>query len=348
MRKILIWVLCLLAILCIAAVLLVNRWADTGHGKLNYKVALVLKLSDLGGGGPTKPGSHPSIAESRQQLIESASQVSGKPAIVDLVIDRMIPGPAGDIPVRIYTPIQKQNLPVVIFYHGGGWVQGNLDTHDNIARALAAGSDTIVVSVDYRLAPEHPFPAGVEDAYAALLWVFQNAPSFGGNPEKIAVAGDSAGGNLSAVITLIARDNDGPKILHQALIYPATNLSRLDTDSHRFFAEGFLLTKSKIELYRELYLPDKADWTNPYASPLLAMDHRDLPPATIITAEMDPLRDEGKQYADKLESAGVPVRYHNYKGMVHSFVSADKMLRQAHEALEELADDLRKSFANEI
>ena len=344
MKKIIIWVFGILAALCLVAVILVNRWADTGHGKLNYKVAIVLKFSNLEVSEPSGVGDRPSIAESRQDLVETSGKVAGDPVQIEKIIDRTIPGPETDIPVRIYIPSEGEGFPVVLFFHGGGWVQGSIDTHDNIARYLSVSSGSVVVSVEYRLAPENPFPAGLEDSYSALLWAAENANSFGGDPAKIAVTGDSAGGNLAAVISILARDRNGPKISHQGLLYPATNLSRLDTDSHINFAEGFLLTRKKIEWFRELYIPDKTGWTNPLASPLLAEDHRNLPPATIITAEMDPLRDEGKQYADKLESAGVPIRYHCYKGMVHGFISADKMLRQANKALDELAADLQASF----
>ncbi|MCP4754427.1 MAG: alpha/beta hydrolase, partial [Proteobacteria bacterium] len=155
---------------------------------------------------------------------------------------------------------------------------------------------------------------------------------------------DSAGGNLSAAVSLMSRDKNGPKISRQILLYPATNLNTLNTDSYRFFAKGYFLTRKNVEYYRALYLPDRNDWTHPLASPLLAENHNGLPSATIITAQMDPLRDEGRQYAEKLERAGVEVRYHDYEGMVHGFMSADLVLSQAHEALDEVAADLRNAF----
>ncbi len=344
MTKIIIGIIGILVVLCVIVYGLVNRWADTGHGKLNYKIAVVLKLMELFGDESLDELERVSVSQSRKQLLKKAKSFSGASVPLPRISDRNIPGPVGEIPIRIYVPIENRILPVTVFYHGGGWVQGNLESHDNTARYLADRSGTIVVAVDYRLAPENPFPAAVEDAYAALEWVAANAGSFGGDPARIAVIGDSAGGNLSAVVSIAARDRNGPTISRQILLYPATNISTLNTDSYRFFGEKLLLTKKDVEWFRAHYLPNESDWSNPLASPLLAQDHRNLPPATIITAEMDPLRDEGRQYADKLEKAGVQVRYHCYKGMVHGFISADKVLSQAHEALDEVALDLKHTF----
>ncbi|MBU2514581.1 alpha/beta hydrolase [bacterium] len=348
MKKVLIWIIAIVTTLCLIGVFLVDHWADTGHGKLNYKVAIVLKFMSLSGKDSSSEENRPSVAESRQRLIEKAKSFSSEPVPLKRVVNRTIPGAATDIPIRIYIPIEKEMLPVIVFFHGGGWVQGNLDSHDNLVRYLANRSDSIVVAVDYRLAPEHPFPAGLEDSYAALLWVSENAASFGGDSAKIAVMGDSAGGNFAAAISLMARDKNGPKILRQVLVYPATNLSELETDSYRFFAKGFMLTKKDIEWFRGLYLPEVSEWANPLVSPLLAKDFSNLPPATIITAEMDPLREDGKLYADKLEEAGGDVHYRCFKGMIHGFVSADKVLSQAHEALDEIAVDLQQSFGTSL
>ena len=341
MKKGLLWISSILVALCLAGAVLVNIWADTGHGRLNYKVAVILKFMDLTQGDD---GSRVSVAESRRQLVEKVKKYGSAPVPVYRVADQTIPGPAGDIAVRIYTPAGKTPRPVVLFYHGGGWVQGDFSTHDNLCRYLANASGAMVAAVAYRLAPEHPFPAAVEDAYATLVWMAKNAGTLGGDPERIAVMGDSAGGNISAVLTLMARDRRGPKIARQVLVYPATDLSRLDTASYAYFGTGFMLTKEKIQWFRSLYLPDKKNWTHPYVSPLLADDHGRLPPATIITAEMDPLRDEGRLYADKLKKAGVSTNYHCYEGMIHGFVSADKVLSQAREALDEIALDLKKHF----
>ena len=346
MKKILLWMLAISTILFLIGGLLVNHWMDTGHGRLNYKIAIALKFMNLSENRVTEKGGNPSIAESRKALAKRAKKYASDPVPIEKILDLTIPGPAGKIPIRIYIPSQDKPLPVVLFYHGGGWVQGSLESHDNLTRYLAKASHAVVVSVDYRLAPENPFPAGLNDAYAALEWVAHNANSFGADPSKIAVMGDSAGGNIAAVIALMARDKNGPGIKHQVLIYPATDQSNLDTDSYTHFAKGFMLTKNNIEWFRGLYLPDKKDWTNPHASPLLAEDHANLPPATIITAQMDPLKDDGKQYADKLTKAGVLTHYHCYQGMIHGFINADKLLSQAHAALDEIAVDLKTSFVN--
>lgn len=328
-----------LVILFLMGGLLVNHWVDTGHGRLNIKVAIALNLMRLSGNNARL-----SVAESRKALTQKAKKFSKDPVSLKKVLNQTIPGPAVDIPVRIYLPSESKGLPVVIFYHGGGWIQGSLASHDTLCRYLAAASQVAVVAVDYRLAPENPFPAGLADAYAALEWVAKNANSFGGDPGKIAVMGDSAGGNLAAVVCLMARDRNGPKITRQVLVYPATDLNNLNTESYIHFGKGFMLTQKDIEWFRGLYLPDKMSWTNPYVSPLLAKDHSNLPPATIITAEMDPLRDDGKLYADKLKTAGVLTNYHSYRGMIHGFASADKILSQAREALDEIAIDLKTAF----
>jgi acetyl esterase/lipase len=343
LNKIIIWILASVTIVLLMGGLLVNHWTDTGHGRLNVKVAIALNLMRL-----SENKARLSVAESRKALTEKAKKFSKDPVPLKNVLDQSVPGPAAGIPVRIYIPSAAKDLPVVIFYHGGGWVQGSLESHDTLCRYLAQVSHAAVVSVDYRLAPENPFPAGLEDAYAALVWVAKTAASFGGDPDKIAVMGDSAGGNLSAAVALMARDRAGPRITRQVLVYPATDLSHLKTPSYVHFGRGFMLTQKDIEWFRGLYLPDQTSWTNSLASPLLANDHRNLPPATIITAEMDPLRDDGKLYADKLEGAGVATNYHCYRGMIHGFVSADKVLSQARKALDEIAIDLKTDFGTGI
>lgn len=344
MKRILIWMLAISTILFLIGGLLVNNWMDTGHGRLNYKIAIALKFMNLSENRTTEKKIKHSIAESRKALEKRAKRYASDPVLVRKISNLTIPGPAEKIPIRIYIPSQDKPLPVVLFYHGGGWVQGSLESHDHLTRYLAKASHAVVVSVDYRLAPENSFPAGIADAYAALLWVAKNANSFGADPSKIAVMGDSAGGNIAAVVSLMARDQKGPRIKRQVLIYPATDQTNLDTDSYTHFAKGFMLTKNNIQWFRKLYLPHKKDWTNPHASPLLAEDHTNLPPATIITAEMDPLRDDGKQYASALEKAGVLTHYHCYPGMIHGFLNADKFLSQARAALDEIAMDLKTSF----
>ncbi|OUM90734.1 MAG: lipase [Bacillus thermozeamaize] len=259
------------------------------------------------------------------------------------VEDRQIPGPAGSIPARFYYPEGSGPFPVLVYFHGGGWVIGSPDTHDAPCRKIANAAGCIVVSVDYRLAPEHKFPAAVEDAYAATCWVAEHAQEFNGDPERIAVGGDSAGGNLAAVVALMARDQGGLELRFQALIYPATDFA-MNTRSHQENGSGYFLTREMMYWFRDHYLRTEEDKTNPLASPALAGDFRNLPPALVITAEYDPLRDEGEAYAELLRQAGVPVTCSCYDGMIHGFFSMIGVIDASEEAIRELADALRKAW----
>ncbi|MEI9994021.1 MAG: alpha/beta hydrolase [Rhizomicrobium sp.] len=250
--------------------------------------------------------------------------------------DRKIPGPAGEIAVRIYTPLgakDGETLAALVFYHGGGFVIGDLDTHDDLCRCLANGSGTRVVSVDYRLAPEHPFPAAVDDCFAVTRYVAAHAAAFGIDPARLAVGGDSAGGNLAAVVAQLAKIAGGPAIAYQLLIYPVTQLGAADTPSMRENGKGYFLEKEGMDWFTRCYAPDKAHRTDPRLSPLLCTDLSGLPPAYVVTAGFDPLRDEGKDYADKLDAAGVSVTYVNYPGMVHGFFSMRSLIPKAREAV---------------
>ena len=234
-------------------------------------------------------------------------------------VQRTIRGPASPIAMRVYRSARAVAEPVAIVYlHGGGWVVGDLDTHDASCRLLARETGAVVVSVDYRRAPEDPHPAGLEDALAAFDWVHDNPRELAIRPGAVAVMGDSAGGNLAAVLCLMARDRGGPMPLAQGLLYPATDLRMLSA-SIGTFAEGFFLTRADMEWYLEQYVPDLAQRTDPLVSPLLADDLSGLPPAHIWTAGFDPLRDEGRAYADRLADAGVPVRYRCLDDQVHGF-----------------------------
>lgn len=273
----------------------------------------------------------------------------GPASEVAAVEDRTIPGPAGDIPIRVYRPAGEGPFPVLVFYHGGGWVIGDLETHDRECRALCNGALCLVVSVDYRLAPEHPFPAAVEDAFAALRWVSRNAGSLGGDPARIAVGGDSAGGNLSAVTALLARDGGGPSLRFQLLVYPAVDARTVDLyPSRRANAEGPFLPWAAVEYFLGHYLGASAERGDPRAdvrlSPLLAASHRGLPPALVVTAEFDPLRDEGEAYARALEAAGVPVRLHRYDGMPHVFFQLSPIVEDGRRLLDEASQALREAF----
>jgi acetyl esterase len=261
---------------------------------------------------------------------------------VAAVEDRVIPGPGGDLPVRVYTPEGSGPFAIVVFFHGGGWVLGNLDTHDPFCRALCSGAGCLVVSVGYRLAPENRFPAAVDDALAATRWVAEHAAEFGGDPRRIALAGDSAGGNLSAVTALRARDEGEPTLRGQLLIYPTLGYHTPPTPSYIENAEGYGLTRQAVVWFFEQYLADKSQAANPHAAPLLAPDLSGLPPTLVITAEYDVLRDEGAWYVERLRAAGVPARLSRYDGVSHRFAELIGILDQAGRAREEMCAWLRE------
>jgi acetyl esterase len=244
--------------------------------------------------------------------------------------------PHRDIPIRVYTPEGRDPFAGLVYFHGGGWVIGSIETHDGLCRSIANAAGCVVVSVEYRLAPEHPYPAAVHDAYAATCWAVQNAESLNVDPKRIAVGGDSAGGNLAAVTSLVARDRNGPKLALQILLYPITD-SDLNTSSYRDFAEGHLLTRDGMAWFFQHYVSDEALRRQPYVSPLRAESHRGLAPALLITAECDPLCDEGNAYARRLKAAGVPVKWRCYPGMIHGFIRRHKLLPAGRQALEEIA-----------
>jgi acetyl esterase len=259
------------------------------------------------------------------------------------VENRTIPGPAGEIPVRIYTPEGDGPFPVLVYFHGGGWVICTLDTHDGQCRSLANGAGCVVVSVDYRLAPEHKFPAAPEDCYAATTWVAEHAHEIQGDASRLAIGGDSAGGNLTAVVAQMARDKGGPRLVFQLLIYPATHF-RAETASMRENATDYGLTHDDMVWFMNHYLNSEADETNPLASPLLAKNLSNLPPALVITAEYDPLRDEGEEYGQRLQQAGVPVTISRYDGMIHGFFGMASLFDKARLAIDEASSALRAAF----
>jgi acetyl esterase len=285
-----------------------------------------------------------SVAEARRLHAAGAAVLGGPPVAVAAADDRTIPGPAGDLRVRVYTPHGEPPFPIVVWFHGGGWVVGTLDTYDTVCRALAAAVPAVVVAVDYRLAPEHRFPAAVEDAYAATLWASRNAAGLGGSQQRLAVAGDSAGGNLAAVVALGARDRGGPAIGFQLLVYPITDAA-MDTASYRDKADGYQLTAAGMRWYWGHYLGG-ADGASPDASPLRAAFLHGLPPALVITAEHDPLRDEGEAYAARLRAAGVPAAVSRYPGMVHGFFRWRAVTPAADACLQEAAAALRRALSS--
>src|SRR5580658_211764 len=271
-----------------------------------------------------------SPTEARKQMSAMRALRNAEPEAVAKVEDRKIPGPAGSIPVRIYTPAGNGPFPVLVFYHGGGFVIGDLESHDGLCRTLTNGAGCVTVAVDYRLAPEAKFPAAVEDCYAATQWVAANAAQL------------NAGANLSAVISILARDRKTPKIMFQLLIYPATDIT-CSAPSHKTNTE-YVLTPGDMAWFMGHYLRNDADRRDPLASPSFAASFKGLPPALIITAEFDPLRDEGEDYGRKLREAGVPAQVSRYEGMVHGFVSMSDVLDKGKQGVAEAAAALKKAF----
>ena len=254
------------------------------------------------------------------------------------IADRTIPGPGGDLPVRTYTPSKAGVHRLVVHFHGGGWVVGSVGQADHLASSIAARADAVVVSVDYRLAPGHRFPSAVDDCDAALRWAAGHATALGADPARIGVVGESAGGNLAAVVCLLARDRNGPQISHQALLYPVTDVSRPPDDPRH--ARTPVLTTGDMAFFRERYLGSDGDPSDPRVSPLLAPDHRGLPPALVQVAEHDPLRADGVRYAAALRAAGVPVRFTEYVGMPHGYLNLPGLCRSAPQALSEVCTEI--------
>jgi acetyl esterase len=235
------------------------------------------------------------------------------------VVDRKIATSAGDLPVRIYYPRAGSDLPALVYFHGGGFVLGSLDSHDALLRSVALGADCVVISVDYRLAPEHPFPAAADDALAAVNWVHAHAAEIGVDPQRIVVGGDSAGGNLATVVALRLRDEGGAQLRGQLLVYPVTHLRGPVAGSMVANGEGYFLRADDMAWFEDMYLGNPDDASHPHASPLLAKDLKKLPPALVITAEFDPLHDQGNAYAVALREAGNDCAHSHYAGAIHGF-----------------------------
>ena len=278
--------------------------------------------------------------EAREYYRNARDVVNPEPPALESNKPLSIPAPHGTIAARIYTPkkLRQTNglAPCLVFFHGGGWVIGDLDTHEVVCQKLAHEGELIVVSVDYRLAPEHKFPAAVDDSITATKWIAANAKQLGIDATQLLVGGDSAGGNLAAVVTLAARDGDGPKLAGQVLIYPATDFA-MSHPSHSEPETSILLTHSVIKWFCNHYLNGPADVDNWWASPARAKALAGLPPAYVLTAGADPLRDEGDEYAKRLKDAGVPVAYKHFPGQFHGFFTMGKLLPQANVAASEIA-----------
>jgi acetyl esterase len=284
-------------------------------------------------------------AEARAQMEMTARARQAEPLPVAKVEERLIPGPAGEIRLRLYWPNAAGPLPAIVYYHGGGHVIGSLDTHDFIARNLCAGAEALVVSVDYRMGPEHKFPAAVEDCFAALGWVHANAASLGADPGRIGVHGDSAGANLAAVVALQARDAGGPNLRLQSLVYPVGDYT-LSGASYRKYAQGCgMLTPDAMAWFGRHYLRSPADAEDWRASPLKAASHAGVAPAIVVVAECDVLHDDGESYAEALRRAGVPVEYREYRGMIHGFLGMVPVVDDAMAAQRQIWAAFKRAFA---
>ncbi len=295
----------------------------------------------------TNPGSVPRrpevlLAEERESVKQTTVAPGSTLESVAHIENLVIPGPAGDLPVRLYTPEGIGPFPVLMFFQKS-WVHGNLDTHEMMCRSLCGGADCLVMTVDYRLAPEDPFPAALEDCYTATCWMVAHATEFQGDPIRIAVGGESGGGNFAAAVALMSRDRGGPKLAFQLLICPAADF-RVTTDSWKDY-DGYIIPKEEFLIVRDFYAPSEEERLHPHAAPSLASNLHQLPPALIITAECDPMRDGGELYGQRLLEAGVPATVSRYDGMIHIFMHLGSMVPQANQALDEVIHVLRTAFA---
>lgn len=264
------------------------------------------------------------------------------------VTDQVCEGESSSFNLRLYRPSSEVGLPALVFYHGGGWVVCDLETHDEVCRQISNKAQCLVVSVDYRLAPEHKFPAAIDDAYSALLWVYDHAKELDIDSDRIAVAGDSAGGNLAAAVCIKSRDSDGPQICHQSLWYPVTDISELSTPSYSEFAQGYRLEKAGMQWFKDHYLDKPESAASIFASPLLCDDLSGLPSAYVMTAGFDVLRDEGHAYAEKLRDHGNTVVYECFDGLIHGFMNMGALAPAAQVAIDCVADRLSREFNPEV
>ncbi|WP_175639061.1 alpha/beta hydrolase [Metabacillus schmidteae] len=323
----------MMILLCVLGIMItVEYWSHTEAGKVPVKTGVLLHAVD-------------------QRIVTSGMKVpkifTGSGESRFFRKDMMIPMSDGEeIPVRIYQPKAEGQHPIILYYHGGAFLEGygNIQTHDNIVRALASKTNSVVISVEYRLAPTYPFPTATEDSFQALVWAEKHADLFHGDPSKLAVVGDSAGGNLATVVTLMARDRNGPNIAAQALLYPLTTFQDVPFASRDSYDNGYyFISRGVMEKAREYYTPDEKMWSNPYTSPLDA-NLENLPPALIITAEFDPLRDEGEEYAKRLAQFDTPVTASRYNGVMHGFVSLYEVMHRGKQALNETATYLNTAL----
>jgi acetyl esterase/lipase len=297
-----------------------------------------------GDGPPMEQMTPQELRADRAAQADAMAALAGPLQEVARVEDRTIPGLAQPIPIRVYWPHTGRNLPALVYYHGGGWVIGSLDSVDRTCRALANASGCVLISVDYRLAPEHKFPAAVEDADAALRYIAGHPDEFNIDPNRIAVGGDSAGGNLATVVSLIARDRGGPRVAFQLLVYPVTDYGD-NRPSMQEFAQGYFLTRPMMDYFWGHYLARTEDGQHPHASPFKAESLAGLPPAMVITAECDPIRDQGEAYAQRLRESGVPVSTKRYDGAIHVFFNLAGVVDSGKQAVADAGAAVRSALA---
>jgi acetyl esterase len=325
-------------------VLVAQASAQRGH-EIRLDPQVKAMLDKLSSSGVVSSVVTPRDVPEARDAYVALQAFEGQPEPVWKVENRQIPGPGGNLAIRIYKPREARALPVLVYFHGGIFTTGSLETHDVPLRALANASGCMIVSVAYRLAPESPFPAAPEDAYAATQWVSKHAAEIGADATRMAVGGDGAGGNLAAVVALMARDRKGPALRYQVLIYPFTSAA-MQTVSWWDFANGPVLNREGMLFHLGRYLNTATDIRNPYLSPLAATNLEKLPPALIITAEYDPVRDDGENYAHELKDSGVPVTVSQYKGMVHGFFQLAGTLDAGRKALQEVASHLKEALGS--
>lgn len=320
----------------LSVIISVHYWAHTEAGKVPPKTAVLLHAIN-----------HNLVPLDMKLPKFFASNQS--PSFINEMIE--IPISDGEtIQSKMYRPIAEGPHPIILYYHGGAFMEGygNIHTHDNIVRALAQRTNSIVIAVGYRVAPTHPFPTAIEDSYEALVWATEHAEEIGGDAGNIAVVGDSAGGNIATVVSLMSRDRNGPDIKAQALLYPLTTFQDVEFASRMKYDSGYyLLSRYVMEKARDTYTPEDVYWSHAYTSPLAAENLYDLPPALVITAEFDPLRDEGEAYAKRLIDYGVPVKSVRYNGVMHGFISFYEVMYRGNHGLNETASFLRSTFEEE-
>jgi acetyl esterase len=307
---------------------------------LDEQAEAFLRQLDEAGGPPLN---EMTPAEAREALAATVEETAGDPEPVGSITNRTIPGPLGDIPIRVYAPEGAGLFPALVYFHGGGWVAGDLEMVDPLCTKLTSRAGAVVVSVDYRLAPEHKFPAPLTDCYSATQWVSDNVAELNVDPRRIAVGGDSSGGNLAAAVSVVARNSGTPDLAFQLLFYPVTNLD-YETNSYRANGTGYFLTTDMMRWFWDHYLESEDIGRDIRASPLLVEDASGLPPTFVVTAEFDPLRDEGEAYAELLREAGNDVTVKRYDGQIHGFVTRSGIMDKGKQAIEDAATQMRQAL----